>query len=192
MKTLLRCAILGGLIVFLWGTFSWTVLPWHQNSFKQFKNEEKVANAIRENAVEEGIYLLPSMFAYDKHESKGESKQRAAEGKDKMMRGPVMFASIKPFGIDPNLARPMFVGVLLNMVGAFLISWIVSKIKSDFWGYTGYVTLIGVIVGILSFFPEWNWWNFPLSYAMVGLMDLLIGWFLAGMFIARFLSKRAI
>ncbi|HCJ83594.1 MAG TPA: hypothetical protein DHV52_04640, partial [Parachlamydiales bacterium] len=76
-----------------------------------------------------------------------------------MMRGPVMFASIKPFGIDPNLARPMFVGVLLNMVGAFLISWIVSKIKSDFWGYTGYVTLIGVIVGILSFFPEWNWWN---------------------------------
>ena len=190
---LIRSAVLGGVVVFLWSSFSWMVLPWHQVSFKQFQNEEKVAEVIRENAPESGIYILPNTCAYNKScdATNHEAKNRAAEGKEKMALGPVVFASVQPFGVDPNMSRPIFFAVLMNIIGAFIITWMVAKLNTTYWGNVGYVVMMGLLVGLLGLLPEWNWWNFSLSYVIVGIMDLIIGWFFGGVVIARILAKRA-
>ncbi len=188
---LIRAAVLGGIIVFLWGLGSWMLLPLHQVTINHFQNEEMVAEVIRENALERGIYLLPNMFTYDNKQVPDVARQRVEEGREKMARGPVMFASIQPLGVKPNMAGSFFISVIINIVGAFLISWIVSLIKGDFWRRVGFVTLIGFIVGFLGLLPAWNWWNFSLSYVVVGIMDLIIAWFLAGLMIAKIQMKKS-
>lgn len=190
-KLLIRSAVLGGIIVFLWGLVSWMILPWHQASIKQFQNEERVAQVIRENAFERGIYLLPNMFTYDSKQVSDVAQQRVRESRERVARGPVMFASINPLGVNPNMAGSFFISVIINIVGAYLISWIVSLIKTDYWGRVKLITLMGFIIGFLGLLPAWNWWNFSFGYVAVGMMDLLIGWFLAGMMISKIQAKKA-
>lgn len=189
-KKLFQAAVLGGIIVFLWGLISWMLLPWHQVTIKQFVNEERVAEVIRENALERGIYLMPSMYTYDNRQTPAVAQQRVEEGREKLARGPVMFASINPQGVNPNMAGSFFISIVINIIGAFFITWIVSQIKGGYWQRVGFITLIGFLVGFLGLLPAWNWWNFNMSYVVVGMMDLLIGWFLAGLLIAKIQQKK--
>ncbi len=184
-KKLIRSAILGGIVVFLWGVVSWMILPWHQASIKQFQNESTVAQVILENAPEEGVYVLPNMFTFDRGEASEMAQQKVEEGRERMTRGPVMFAAISPLGVDPNMVGSLFISVIISIVGAGLIAWVVTQIKTGFWGRVGYVTLLGFLVGFLGLLPSWNWWHFPFGYIAVGIMDLLIAWFLAGLIIAK-------
>ena len=190
-KLLIRSAVLGGIIVFLWGLVSWMLLPWHQVTIKQFQNEERVAQVIRENAFERGIYLLPNLFTYDSKQESGIAQQRIEEGRERVARGPVMFAAINPLGVNPNMAGSFFIAVIINIVGAYFISWIVLLIKTDYWGRVKLITLMGFIIGFLGLLPAWNWWNFALGYVAVGIIDLIIAWFLAGLMIAKIQSKKA-
>ena len=63
-KTLLKSAVIGGLIVFIWGLFSWMVFPWHQSCLNKFSNESEVADVLRDNAPKPGMYVLPNTFCY--------------------------------------------------------------------------------------------------------------------------------
>jgi hypothetical protein len=37
--------------------------------------------------------------------------------------------------------------------------------------------------------PYWNWWSFPEEYTLVAMADLAVGWFLAGLVIARVATR---
>ncbi len=180
-KYFVRAAVLGGIVVFLWSCFSWIVLPWHQVSIKTFTDEREVAQAIARNAGEEGIYILPTLFG----DESGKSPQAIEERRESIRKGPVMFAAVSPFGIDPNMGGSLFIAAMMNIIGASLITWIVFKIKTDFWGCVGYVTLLGFLIGFLGMLPAWNWWNFPFSYVIVDIVDLTLAWFLGGLVISK-------
>ena len=49
--------LLGGVILFVWGSISWTVLPWHK--VKSFTNGEAVGAMIGSGVEGRGIYVYP-------------------------------------------------------------------------------------------------------------------------------------
>lgn len=181
-KSLLKSALLGGLIVFVWGLVSWMVLPMHKFCFHKFTNESSVASAIKENAPQKGIYILPNTYGYDENASQSEMR-KAIEMTD---HGPFMFASVVPTGMSRNMAGPLVLSFIIQVIGAFIISWMLSRTKGlTFWHKVKFVTIFGLGVGVLGLLPSWNWLGFPGGYVFVNVVDLIIGWFLAGLAIAK-------
>jgi hypothetical protein len=80
-------ALLAAIAVFAWEALSWTVLGWHENGFRSFRDEEAVAEVIKANVTSgHGIYLLPAMEEAPKvatvEEKKAfEEKQTKGEGR---------------------------------------------------------------------------------------------------------------
>ncbi len=186
-KNQLKCALIGGLIVFIWGLFSWMVFPWHQKCLKKFTNESDVADVIRDNAPVEGVYVLPNTFAYrDGNTSQGE----ISRGMEMLEKGPFMFASIKPNGIGKMTMGPFIISLIIQIIGAFIATWLLMQTKNlSFRNRVGFVTLFGLGVAILGRLPDWNWWGFSFGYVLINIVDLVIGWFLAGLGIAKVLKK---
>jgi len=185
-KTLLKSALIGGLVVFLWSMFSWMVFPWHQSCMKKFSNEAEVASVIRDNAPTPGIYVLPNTCAY----KEGTSQHEITRGMDMMEKGPFMFASVQPHGMGKMGPGPFIISLVTQFIGAFIAAWMLMQTK----GLThkqqiGFVTVFGLGVGVLGMLPAWNWWGFSGCYTIVGIIDLVISWFLAGVAMSRILKR---
>jgi hypothetical protein len=190
-KTVLKCGIIGGLIVFIWGMISWMVLPWHQIGFNKFTNEKEVQHVIKHNAPHSGIYLLPNMYA-DHAEQRMALDGSKAEEMKMLQEGPVMFASICLHGMYKMKATHIVIALITQIVGGCFIAWMLiqGKIK-DYKKRVYFVTAVGFVVGLLGVFPAWTWWGFSAGYTLTLWADLLIGWFLAGLAMGKLSHHRA-
>lgn len=166
MKSILIGGILGGLILFIWSAVSWMALPWHHASFQKFDQEKVVEIVIQSNAIRKGIYLLP-------HE-------RAAEG-------PFAFVVMSPKGWG-SMPLHMAFGLLIQITGAMLVTAalvLVKKPTASFVEKFGFVLLFALAAGVVCELPYGNWWGFPMDFILLAFADLLIGWTLAGLAIAK-------
>lgn len=186
----LKCALVGGVIIFAWGIISWMLFPWHQQSLKQFKNENAVYNAIKDNAPESGIYILPNMYVYRSGMSQGDLNRQVSVQHQMMEKGPVMFASVSREGVGGMRYIPFVTALLIGIVGAGIITWMLFQTKlTMFRDKVIFVTVAGLLVAILGSLPSWNWWGFSAAYTLGCMADVIIGWFFAGIAISR-LSKK--
>lgn len=181
-KKLIRGSVIGGVIVFLWCLVSWMVLPWHAMVFQRFSDEDSVANAIRNNAPASGVYLLPNTYTYNA----STSVSTMEKGMNMMEYGPTMFASIQVNGMGERTARPFILSLIIQIIGAGIVTWMLLftkglKYKQRVW----FVTLFGISIGVLGILPAWNWWGLSFGYVVSIFFDLIVGWFLAGLAIAK-------
>jgi hypothetical protein len=179
MKLLLKGAILGGVIVFLWSAISWMVLPWHAAVVNDFTDEAAVAEVIKANAPRPGMYVLPSMKSSD------------ATTMERRREGPFLFASVRPGRFDFSMPMLMLNSLLIQIAGAFVLTALL--LTSRHLTYPGRVLFVVVVTttgGILSHMAYWNWWEFSGAYTLVTLADLVIGWFLGGLVISWVVEAR--
>lgn len=175
VKALAKGAILGGLTVFIWSSLSWMALPWHNTTLKQFTDEAPVAVALRKYATAPGIYLLPGCTGNMQADMK------------KAEQGPFAFISVRPGAKPRNFMGQLGQQLLTQIVGAFLLTWLVLQAKGVSYKIRlRMVVASALLVGILGFLPDMIWWEFPLEYTLINCLDLVIGWILAGLVIARF------
>ncbi len=174
-KPMIRCSIVGGVIVFLWVMISWMVLPMHKVSLNNFTDEAEVTSCITRYAPNDGIYVAPS-WAKDKKESTDSA--------------PYIFLNIRR-GVDStNMTQNMIYGVITQIIGAAIITYLLLRTKAmKYWGRVWFVTLAGVLVAVLGTIPAWNWWHFPMGWAILEMFDLVIGWFLGGLVIAKLIKN---
>ncbi len=187
---MLKCAVLGGLVVFLWGFVSWMVLPWHQMTMKKFQDERDVADAIQENTLESGVYMLPNCFSYDKGMSKGDMEKAKMETKEMMQKGPIVYAIVKKEGMAPSMMGQFITGLIVNIVAAFFVTWLLSMTKAmAYMKQVYFITGVAFTAGLMISLPGWVWMGIPASCTLVSMLDLLISWFLAGLVIAKMAKK---
>ena len=186
----LRCGFIGGVIVFVWLLISWMFLPWHYQSLKKFKDENRVYNVIRDNAPTSGIYILPNMYVYREGISQNDLNREMGSQTQMMSKGPVVFASVAVEGVTGPRYLPFVIALIIQIVGACIIAWMLFQTKfSSVEQKVTFVTLIGLLIGILGYLPDWNWWRFSLGYTVGCMADLLIGWCLAGFAMVKFSRK---
>jgi hypothetical protein len=186
----IKGGIIGGLIVFVWGIFSWMILPWHERSLHHFKDEKKVYEVIKENAPESGIYIMPNMYAYRDGMSRSEKNKMIINQQKMMVNGPVMFASVAREGVGKMMFQPFIISLIIQMIGAGIITWMLLQTKIVIYKkQVEFFTVAGVLVGVLGILPAWNWWAYSTSYTAVLIADLAIGWCLAGFAVGKFLKR---
>lgn len=168
MKLILQGGLLGGLILFVWSAISWMALPFHASSMHSFQNETLVQSAVMASLDQNhgGVYMLPK----DHKKSAG---------------NPSMLAVIRPQGCGP-VGVSMLIGFLMQCLGAALATGLLLKTGGmNYWGRVGFILMFAMAVGVVAVLPGWNWWGFSAAFIAVEFMDLFIGWFLAGLVIAK-------
>jgi hypothetical protein len=183
--------IVGSIIVLIWGFISWAILPWHDVVFEKFQNETFVASVIKENVQKDGVYIIPSMNMAQAHLTPDAIKEALLEEKEALKQGPFVYAQVKLAGRDPSSAVTYITSFLTQFVGAMFICWLLLQAKDlSYFGRLYFVTIVGLVVGILAFIPNWNWLGAPLNFTLVMVADMLISWFLAGIILAAFVKHR--
>jgi len=185
VKSLVLGALLGGIVAFAWSAVSWTMLTWHNPTMNSFTNEEAVAKVLAENAPVGGMYWLPGVPpGYDK--MKGDEKKAAEKlMEDRMKTMPFVYGVVQPHATF-DMPKQMGAGLLFDILGALLITMLVMKTGGmSYMGRVMFIVTIALAVGVIAVVPGWVWWHYGTSWTVIGMLDILIAWFLAGLVIAK-------
>lgn len=159
--------------MFIWSAISWMVLPWHMTTLNSFSDETAITQAIVSNTSGSGIYILPL-------------KQMETQPGATTQQMPQVFASVNLQGMSPSMAKPMLIGLTTQIIAAILVAWMLTKTAGQtYFGRVGFILIFALTAGIIANVPYWNWWGFNVHYTLINLADLLIGWFFAGLVMAK-------
>ncbi len=171
MKTYIKSGVLAGVILFFWGAFSWMVLPWHDATLHHFVDGKAVANGLAANVLQSGIYVFPAEMSANQDEAKQA----------------FIFASVHLQGMPSSMTPALIISLLIQMIAAILVAYLLSKTTGlAYYKRVKFVFLFGLAAGIVTYLPFWNWFCFDMAYTLVMMADLLIGWLLAGLVLAKF------
>ncbi len=174
MKKSILAVVFSAVILFFWGYISWTVLPWHNMVSQTFTDEAAVAQVLQANASQKGIYYLP--YKHEDHEA----GQTAA------------FVNVLPQGFDMNMSKLMGIGFVIQLLASLFVVLLLSQTtKLGYWNKVMFVALIGLTIGFVNQALLWNWFGFPLIYAVVQIFDSLVAWSLAGLAMAKLVEGKS-
>jgi hypothetical protein len=83
---------------------------------------------------------------------------------------------------------PWHIGVSLitQIVAAFFVAWMLLNTAGlGYMGRVFFVIIFALAAGTVGLVPQWNWLNFDVQYVGLEFADLIVGWFLAGLVLAR-------
>lgn len=180
MKKLLLSSLLGGFVVFVWMSLSWTALGLHPTL--TFKDDAAVAKVLAENATAHGIYLLPGDRGTD--DAARDAFQKGAEA------GPFGYMMIRPGPAKISMGKNIALSFASQVVFAFLITSLLLCARPLGYGArVWFVVLTAMTGGLLCHLPPHIWWEVPASWVMRELLDLAVGWTLGGLVIAKFATS---
>lgn len=181
VQKIMKCGFIGGFILFIWCAASWTILPWQKSQFKSFNDQKDVRFTIKDNAPESGLYTVPNLNV------SGEDYDQA---KLQMAEGPYVFAAVSAHGKNSSMAAAAIQNLILKIVTACLVAWLLFHAKiTDYNSSVKFITVVGIVIGISATLPYVIWFGFPGTFAISGILESAIGWFFAGLGMARAAKK---
>lgn len=185
MFKILLASLLGGIIFFIWNSISWMTLPWHTQTIYKVKDENVVQAILQENTDKSGIYILP-----DQYQQADKNKNIENSATPAMQNQPFAFISYNSGDRDQNMNRSMLIALINGTIASLIITLLLSCTTGlNYLARVFFITLIGLVSGLLGHVPNWIWWQFDTNYTLVMVADLIIGWTLAGLFIAALAGK---
>ena len=180
MKKIILPSLLAAVVVFIWMFISWTVIPWHNMDMKPI-NDQALIEQMRASMTEPGIYLYPGV-------PEDQSEAGMQKWTDMYKAGPLVhFMVYNPQGAEWEMALPMLSSFLINFISAFIAAALLMMTLAQNPGFMRrviFVMMLGLFAGFVGPFVEWNWWKFPFGHTIVGVIDLCVTWFLAGLVLA--------
>jgi len=181
-KKLIIATLLGGLTMFIWGGFSHLVL-FIGTGFKPLPNEDKIMEVLKTNISEQGLYFFPGK------DFRNSTKEQDAIFESKFKNGPVGLLVYRPKGGNPLAPSKLITQLLSNLFSVLIAVFIASLIYAGYWKRVFIVSLLGLLACSAVSSIYWNWYEFPTSFFIAQILDMVIGFFLAGLVICRVIPK---
>ena len=119
MKKLIIGGLVGGILLFLWQTLSWTVLDLHGKEYQQAPAQDSVLNFLNSQFSETGQYYLP-------HGKEGASTEEMQQMQKDMQGKPWAVVSYHK-AYDMNMVTNIIRGLLVAIISAFFVCWITGS-----------------------------------------------------------------
>lgn len=174
-KTLLNtlAVLVAAIALFSWNAISWMVFPFHGQQLRTLPDDVMESIKTQSSDLTSGVYHYPGLD--DPHIAK-----KSMEGP----RIPLMVykaegtAIFNPFDFIKSL--------FFNLVSAGLLFVVLTKIASKTTKNVLIVSAVmGLLIGFMADLPKTSWHHFPTSYAMVFMVDYVIGFLLAGWVLSK-------
>jgi hypothetical protein len=176
MKRIILAAILGGLIVFIWSAVAHIVTPLGRMGLSVMDNEAPVTDAIRANVPKSGMYFFPGMDM---------SKEPPADYADKYRKGPTGLMVVSIGGAEMMSPKQLGAELLTNIVGAYIAAILAAMMVGTMMRRASAIALLAIFASVSLTFSYWIWYGYPAAFVLGEMVTELIGWFLAGLAIAK-------
>ena len=178
-------AVVGGIVLFVWASISWTVIPWHMPY--GIPGQDGVAQALLETGAGSGIYWLPSTDrATHAMLSPEERKEAENASMEQSREGPAAVILYKPSGVRPywiTMVIGFVLEVLVAAVAAFLLSMAAPALPG-FMKRVGFVVLLSVFMIFGANLMNWNYMLYPFRFTLEMALDGLVAALLLGIVLA--------
>lgn len=177
MKKLIVGTLVAAIILFIWQFLSWSMLNIHGPENTYSPNQDKIIDFLSQN-LEEGEYFLPTM-------PPGASSEERAAMMESVVGKP--WAQVQYHkAYANNMGMNMFRGFVANLLIAFLLCWILIRMK-DLTLVRGLLTslFIGLIgYSVITYIHSIWFETYTLGYLLdtvvqFGLVGLWLGWWLS-------------
>lgn len=188
-KQLLLGTIFGAIVLFVWSALAWMIIPWPGEPFRSFTNEQAVVDAIKANAPQSGNYMVPNEPKRTSGMTDAQYKAAEQAAMDQSARGPMLFAVVRlgPMGMVKPLVIQLFTDMVLALLACILL---LQTDRLSYFARVAFVAGLGVLIFIGGHVEEWNWFSFSTPYLVMELGAILIGWILAGLWMAKFVRGK--
>lgn len=186
-KRILLAGVLGGLTIFLWSAVSHIKLGLGSAGMKGIPNEAAVLAVMKENIKEPALYFFPWM---DESQLKTDADWEVF--KQKVIAGPTGLMIYHPTGEDPLSPKQLLTELGADIVFSLILALVLSLAAGSLPSYlarAGVVALLGLVGWLDIHISFWNWYGFPTSYTLAALVDMVVGYALAGLVMAWFIKK---
>ncbi len=181
MKKNLLGAIVGGLILFVWQALSHMAFNLHEPNQKYSAGQDSVLASIKTHIKEPGGYILPRM--------QDELSMEQMESFTKSIQGKpwAMVRYYQSYEID--MASNMVRGLAVNILLAFLLIWIINRLKAP---SKQAILSLSLVIGFIAFsnisYTEHIW--YPVFDLRAQLIDAFVGWGLTGLWLGYWMTRR--
>ena len=176
-KRILLAGIVGGIALFMWGGLSHLVLGLGAVGIQYLPQQQPVMDALKSSVPSSGFYFFPQM------DTGGKVPADKAGGPYGIM---IYHASGAGGAMTGQLVNECLLNIVLALLAAFLLS------RTAFPGYVsrvGFVTLLGLTVGVMTNVEYWNWYGFPLNYTLASIAIAVVGFLIVGLIAAAFIKQ---
>jgi hypothetical protein len=135
--------------------------------------QQPVMNALQASVAQSGFYFFPQVDA-------------AMKVPPERVGGPYGIMIYHSAGAGEPMTGQLVKECGLNIVVALFAALLLSM-ASGLSGYVarvGFVTLLGLTVGLMTNVQYWNWYGFPLSYTIASIAIAVIGFLIVGLIAA--------
>jgi len=184
MKTIIA-AVVGGVLLFLWGFVAHVLLPFSDQALKPVPNEAAVIEALRSNITENGVYAVPRLD----YRRASEAEQQAYA--DKVANGPSGLLVVRTGGVSMDMAFTRADVRLLRVLAALVAALAVGGLALRSYGArVGTLFAFGVVAWLSVSVSQWTWYGFSTDFLISDLVDQWGGWLLAALGMAAVLKPR--
>ena len=179
MKKFILGSLVGGLLIFIWQTLSWTVLDLHHAGQQYTPKQDSILQYLNSQFTEDGSYYLPN-HAPGASSQEMEKEMAAAQGHP--------WAQIQYHrSMDINMSANIIRGLIVDIIMVGILCWILMKIPAGFGTIFIATLFTGIIVFINSPYTVHIW--YPKADIMAHLTDALVSWALCGIWLGWWLSR---
>ena len=187
MKRILIAGGAGAIVLFVWSSISWMLIPWHVMG--KLPAEASIAQSFRDADIAKGVYWMPAIDpTIDMDALTGTEKKAMQDAWSQAYKdGPIAMIAYDPEGTSP-LGIPMFVkGLILDFLVASVAAVLLMLAAPALPGFPGRVMFV-VLLGLYTVFGtnlmNWNWMNYPLKFSLEVAADALVASALLGVTLA--------
>ena len=181
MKKLVIGALVGGLLVFLWQTLSWTVLNLHAKEYQKAPGQDTIMSFLANHFNETGQYYLPSVDA----DATAEEQQKIM---DAMQGKPWAVVSYHK-AYTANMVNNIIRGLLVSIISVLFVCWIIAANPNrTFGGIFISTVLIGIVGYLFIPYSAAIWFETP--GPMTNFLDTLMSWGRCGVWLGWWFSRK--
>ncbi len=183
MKRIAIAGLAGAVVLFIWSSISWTLIPWH--TMDKFPGEEGIRQTLKLMQAERGVYWIPGEdLSIDKSALTGAEMDAMKEAKKQAEKdGPIAMVVYDPKGGSPQGLMTLITGFVLNFMvatAAAVLLMLAAPALPGLHGRVIFVVLLGVYTAIGTHLMNWNWLNYPPKFSLEMAGDTLLASVLLG------------
>jgi hypothetical protein len=172
-------SIVGALVVFVWGFLSWEVLGLYDKSITSMPNADVVVPVLKTNVGQTGAYFFPPM-----PENQADPAAMTA-WEEQHKAGPIGMLMYRAEGSATMDMMTMVRGFCIYFVASMLLSCVMMAAQlRNFILRMAFVIIAAAFAVMVCHISTWNWMMFPDKYALAMTADTMVGWTIAGFFLA--------
>jgi lipopolysaccharide export LptBFGC system permease protein LptF len=181
MKKLIIGSLVGGILVFLWQSLSWTLLDLHGAEYRKATYQDSIISYLSSQFPEDGQYMIPRL-------DDGASSDEQQKFQESMKGKPWAVVNYHK-AYDTNMVSNIIRGLLVAIIAAFFVTWILMKNSNSTFGTT---LISSILIGVAGYlyipYSGHIWWQNP--GATTHLVDVLLSWGLCGLWLGWWLNRK--